>query len=209
MSTEFDNVLSGVIVLLLIIVIYKWYVSRTSCGNQSGRLLCGCRRGYCKCGRRPRMAGGCEIKCRGGYRCSCGCPPNRCRCSMGCVCRQSNREGLADPSAEARVTSSAPYDISGTQDYAEATKKMSLEQDVSDSHQKWCDALTFNGLSTGASACTTLEETGRSYGTSDFVGLTARKWCKARQLATPAPDSRIIPSQENMEYCNVQMDELI
>jgi hypothetical protein len=95
------------------------------------------------------------------------------------------------------------------QDYQESTKKMALEDTVGTSHQKWCDSLNFNGLSTGASSCTTLEETGRSYGTADFVGLTARKFCKARQMATPADDSRVTPSQSIEEWCHIAMDSLI
>jgi hypothetical protein len=66
-----------------------------------------------------------------------------------------------------------------------------------------------NGVPTGASSCTTLEETGRSYGTANYVGLTGPKWCKARQLATPAPDARVTPSQNIEEWCNIAMDALV
>ena len=93
--------------------------------------------------------------------------------------------------------------------YQEATKNMGLESTVESSHKKWCDALSYNGISTGASSNTMLEETGRSYGTSDYVGLTSRKWCKARRLAKPADDSRVTPSSDVLEHCDISMDSLI
>jgi hypothetical protein len=86
---------------------------------------------------------------------------------------------------------------------------MGLEPSVESSHKKWSNALSLNGMSTGASSSTMLEETGRSYGTSDYVGLTSRKWCKARRLAQPADDSRVTPSSDVLEHCDISMDSLI
>ena len=116
------------------------------------------------------------------------------------------------PHGVAQVTGSGPQPLPGSlssQDWQSATEDIGVDQSVGDSHQDWCNSLTMNGVPTGASSCTTLEETGRSYGTSNFHGLTARKWCKARQLATPAPDARVTPSQNIKEWCDISMDELI
>jgi hypothetical protein len=99
--------------------------------------------------------------------------------------------------------------IDAIRDYSSVIQDMSLEDGVGDSHKSYCDSLSFAGLPTGASSCTTLEETGRSYGTADFVGLTARKFCKARQLATPGEDARVTPSQNITEWCDIGMDELV
>jgi hypothetical protein len=116
------------------------------------------------------------------------------------------------PHDVAQVTGAGPIPSPASlesQDYNEVAKEMSVDQAVSSSHQDWCNSLTMNGIPTGASSCTTLEETGRSYGTANYVGLTARKWCKARQLATPAADARVTPSQDILEWCNIEMDELV
>jgi hypothetical protein len=189
MSIEIDSVLSGIIVLLLIIVVWKWYGDRSPCGQSSMTLSCGCIRGQCRCRGMSRVS-----KPR-------HTPDN-----------SSYHEKFKTPFNKHRVTGSGPHPAPAsetTQDYQEVTKEMGLESGVGDSHKKWCDALSSNGLTTGASSCTTLEETGRSYGTADFVGLTSRKWCKARQMATPAPDARVTPSHDIEEWCGIDMDELV
>jgi len=130
--------------------------------------------------------------------------------SRGC----SVSEGLSQeiPDNVAQVTGYGPQPPPATvltQDWQSTVTDIGTDQSIGDSHKDWCNSLTMNGVPTGASSCTTLEETGRSYGTANFHGLTARKWCKARQLATPAPDSRVTPSQNIKEWCNIDMDELI
>ena len=212
-----DCILTGVIVLLLVIVVWKWYDNKTMCSKREIKLN---RRG---CGRFSTMR---PDACPGGKQCICGCALGNCGCPYGCKCqrkarflykRNSGIEGLevsenSNQSVMNNITGSGPSIVPGdviNQDYNDATKKMALENEVDSSHQKWCDSLTFNGLSTGASSCTTLEETGRSYGTADFVGLTARKFCKARQIATPADDARTTPSQNITEWCNIDMNSLI
>jgi len=107
---------------------------------------------------------------------------------------------------------SSPPAAQMTQDYSAMTQSMALEQGSEGpkaSHEKWVDSLIMNGMATGASSNTVLEETGRSYGSSDYVGLTARKFCKARQLAAPADDARQTTSYDSEEYCDIKMDELI
>lgn len=202
----FDDFLSGFIVFLLIMVAYKWHRNRSDCSGASLRLSCGCKKGKCHC------KGMSKIRVPRGCRgvCKCGCPPDDCRCSSSCGC---NREGFAQTGPNPKnVPSSGPQPATAsqaTQDYSAVIQDMSLEAGVADSHRSYCDSLAFAGLPTGASACTTLEETGRSYGTADFVGLTARKFCKARQIATPADDARVTPSQHITEWCDIAMDELV
>ena len=86
---------------------------------------------------------------------------------------------------------------------------MALEPEVIKSQQDYLNGLGFSGLPQGSSQETVLEETGRSYGTADYVGLTSRKWCKSRALAKAAPDSRVVPSMDIKEWCDINMDELI
>jgi hypothetical protein len=86
---------------------------------------------------------------------------------------------------------------------------MSLEVEVGASHKRYCNSLSFAGLPTGSSACTELEETGRSINTSNFVGLTARKFCKARNLAIPAAYARTTSSKDIIEWCGIPDDSLI
>mgnify|MGYP006879010353 FL=1 len=225
MSTEIDSVLSGIIVLLLIIVVWKWYGGRSSCGQSSMTLSCGCKGGQCRCRGMSRISTQRLGMCPGGRLCLCGCLPGRCGCPPRCMCQQRDRafasrgcafhEGMDSEEishGDAQVTGSNPQSLPGsslTQDWQSATADIGVDQSVGDSHKDWCNSLTMNGVPTGASSCTTLEETGRSYGTANFHGLTARKWCKARQLATPAPDARVTPSQNIEEWCNISMDELI
>lgn len=91
----------------------------------------------------------------------------------------------------------------------DTVQRMSLESDIYKSQNDYINGLGFAGLPTGSSHETILEETGRSYGTANFVGLTARKFCKARQLATPASDARSVPSETVKEWCNIDMTEMI
>ena len=201
---DLDGILTGIIILLLVMVVYKW------CGNRICRskvtdyatCTCTCKGNVCHCAKMKKS------RCPGG--CKCGCPPGQCKCGPGCKCmREGFEETGPDP---AHVESSGPQPATAaeaTQNYAEVIQDMSLEAGVADSHKSYCDSLAFAGLPTGASSCTTLEETGRSYGTADFVGLTARKFCKARQLATPAADARVTPSQSITEWCDIGMDELV
>ena len=227
--TDIDCILTGVIILLLVIVVWKWYDNKTTCDRSDIILQCGCKNGRCRCRGRARVSVMRPGKCPGGKQCICGNTLGNCRCPYSCNCqrkarliykRNSGFEGLdgveglknSNQSIMNHITGSGPLPVPGdviNQDYSDATKKMALENEVGSSHQKWCDSLNFNGLSTGASSCTTLEETGRSYGTADFVGLTARKFCKARQMATPADDARTTPSQNITEWCNIPLDSLI
>ena len=185
MSDIVSNFLSGVLVILVLLTIMQWYKNKYSCDSNRIIMSCGCKVGNCRC--------------------------------IGKQSHRHHRDGFADSDiprhGAEHVTGSGPTppitktlstDYSGT-----SIKEMSLETEVDDSHQRWCDQLSFAGLPTGASSCTTLEETGRSYGTADFVGLTARKFCKARQYATPAPDARFTPSQNIVEWCNMPTDSLI
>lgn len=202
MSTEIDSVLSGIIILLLIIIVWKWCGGRSSC-RQNSMSLSG---GY------PHLPRGCPRGCR-------GCPRGCRGCSRRVMLASSShplaREGMGSgkiPHNEEQVTGAGPVPLSAAveaQDYQEVSKQMGVDQTIGDSHQEWCNSLNMNGIPTGASSCTTLEETGRSYGTANYVGLTGRKWCKARQLATPALDARVTPSQNILEYCDVGMDELV
>jgi hypothetical protein len=210
--SELDSTLSSIIIILLIIVVWKWYGGGLSCGQSSMNLSCGCTPGRCRCG----MTRGCP----GGHRCLCGCSSGRCGCPSSCPCQKVSptkefKEGLTSGNERhgvKHVTGSGPQmppktDLSSN--YQDIIKTMSLENGVDESHKRYCDSLSFAGMPTGASACTTLEETGRSYGTANFVGLTARKFCKARQLATPADDARVTPSHDVVEWCDIDMDEII
>jgi len=186
MSTEIDSVLSGIIVLLLIIVVWKWYGGQSSMTPSSGTTM----------GRSQRHGASRVSTQRRGVH-----PGGRGGVSSGEI-----------PPDVAKVIGSGPHPQPGslsTQDWQSATADIGVDQSVGDSHQDWCNSLTINGVPTGASSCTTLEETGRSYGSSNFHGLTARKWCKARQLATPASDARVTPSHNTQEWCNISMDDLV
>jgi hypothetical protein len=213
---EFDSVLSGIIIVLLIIAVWKWYSSRYACGQNNMTLSCGCKPGQCRCRGMMSSSRGCS-GCPGGAGCSCGCAAGQCGCPAGCACNGGDgggREGMSDAEAVAMVTSSGPIPTPAAavaQDYSgSVVQDMSLEADVGDSHKRWCDQMSFSGLPTGASSCSILEETGRSYGSASFVGLTQRKWCKSRMLATSAPDARVTPSYDNIhEACDIGMDELI
>lgn len=230
MSTEIDTVLSGIIILLLMIVVWKWYggKSNKSCNKKNNRLSCGCVKGRCRCRQQSSRintiipGGG---KCPGGRACVCECPLGGCNCDPICKCHRRASAFLNQRNRPENMTSGGALNNTGNEiiqnsydelgvmssggDYQEATKNMGLESNVAESHKKWCTALSQNGMSTGASSCSTLEETGRSYGTSDYVGLTSRKWCKARLLAKPADDARVTPSSDVLEQCDISMDSLI
>lgn len=204
--SEFDEMLSGIIIVLLMFVVWTWYSKSKSCDDSNFKLSCGCRGRTCRC------RGYMQTRRPGPARPTCGARrlKNMNRESEG---YESNvNYGNDEKTAEEHVTERAPMNLGSSLiggGYQESTKKMALEDAVGDSHQRWCSSLNFNGLATGASSCTTLEETGRSYGTADFVGLTARKFCKARQLATPADDVRVTPSQNITEWCGIDMNSII
>ena len=169
MSSKIDNILSGVIIVLMVVMLFKWYETKY-CSNTMG--------------------------------------VNNVHSKMP----KNSLRGSLEDTPEMRVTRSSPskkYIDEFSDDYQSSIVKMSVDNSVSQSHDDWCSSLTMNGLPTGASSCTKLEETGRSYGTADFVGLTSRKFCKARQLATPANDVRVTPSSNVLEYCDIGMDEMI
>ena len=221
--TDMDDILTGVIVLLLVIVVWKWYDNKTTCGQNAITLKCECKNGKCRCRGRSYVSIMRPDACPGGDKCICGNTLGNCRCPYSCNCqkranamynKQLGSEGLKNPGESNinNVIGGGPLHMTDhviNQDYSDSVKKMALENEIGRSHHKWCDSLNFNGLSTGASSCTTLEETGRSYGTSDFVGLTARKFCKARQMASPADDARTTPSQNVEEWCSISMDSLV
>jgi hypothetical protein len=199
MSEQFDNILTGIIILLVILVVWKWYGNKTDCGGVEIKLSCGCEPGKCRCKgmssiRQPLVGDSTQdVKSKCGHS-----------------------EGMKGTSgvpmdSNGIITSvlDDTIDISADDSYSDATKRMGLEQEVSDSHARYVNDLYSSGLPTGASASSILEETGRSYGTADFHGLTARKWCKARQMATPAAGSRVVPSYDILENCSISLTDLI
>jgi hypothetical protein len=198
MSEQFDNILTGIIILLVILVVWKSYSSKAGCGSEEMKLSCGCEAGKCRCKglSRTRQSSGCGNK---------GVKP-KCNLSEGMV-------GTGEvPMNSSGIITSVPtdtIDVNTDDSYSEVTQRMGLEQEVTDSHERYVSDLYSSGLPTGASASSILEETGRSYGTADFHGLTARKWCKARQMATPAAGSRVVPSHDILENCNITLTDLV
>jgi hypothetical protein len=179
MSEKVDKVLSGIIIILIVVVIWKWFQSSNSC--DSNMLPCGCKIGQCGCAQISRQA-----PQRQAYQ-------RQMPYSSGF--EGSNKQvGKIDTPAEL-TSSGVPID-----DDIAAIKK---------SHSEYTNGNGFSGLAQGSSSNTVLEETGRSYGTANFVGLTARKFCKARELARPAAESRIVPSQSIEESCHVNMLDLV
>ncbi len=219
-KVELDGVLSGVIVLLLILVVWKWYSKPVDCNTSSMSLTCKCRPGKCRCQGMSQVSSR-RKRCPGGKKCCCGHPKGKCTCPASCHCNKHTEpmvelpnmrtERFGEPNVVGPGPQPEPASViaQGTEDYANTIQGMALEPGVASSHVNYCNSLSFAGLPTGASACTTLEETGRSYGTADFVGLTSRKFCKARQLATPASDARVTPTQNIVEWCDIDMDELV
>jgi hypothetical protein len=197
MSEQFDNILTGIIILLVILVVWKWYGDKADCNSGEIKLSCGCKPGKCRCrgGSRVRMpgAGG---SCNGQ--------------SAKKVENMVGPDGVpVDSKGIITTTPTDTIDPNTDDSYSEITKQMSLEQEVTDSHSRYVNDLYTSGLPTGASASSILEETGRSYGTADFHGLTARKWCKARQMATPGAGSRVVPSHDILENCNISLTDLV
>ena len=225
---EIDNLLSSIIIVLLIVVVWKWYQGRGKCGQNSMTLSCGCKNGQCKCRGVARFSN--QRGCPGGRGCTCGCPPGRCSCGPRCSCQRlrqsvaphSHQHPGVKESMEGGCQNHGGNDQIGTPGYepkvvpddgsnysGDTVQQMALEPEVLQSQKDYLDGLGFSGLPTGSSHETTLEETGRSYGTSSFVGLTQRKFCKARQMATPAPDARQVPTETIKEWCNIDENELV
>lgn len=188
---EINDMLSGICIILVMFIIYKCL---QSCGVTMFK-TCGCGSKKCICNNK-----------------SYGMPPSNYQPVAGGVevedfdtCKESKivPQQIGTPGYE-------PITPSNTNNYSnDMVKQMSLEPEVIQSQSDYINGLGFSGLPQGASHETTLEETGRSYGTSDFVGLTARKFCKARQIAKPASDSRVVPTETIKEWCSVTMDEMI
>ena len=195
---EIDSILSGVIILLLIVVVWKWYKSQMTCGESSMNLSCGCKYGKCKC--------------RGLARVS--APRNRyIDPSRGCIyskLRSQSQEGMNDCGKQIGTPGYEPKIVQDDGNYSgEIVQQMALEPEVIKSQQDYLNGLGFSGLPQGSSQETVLEETGRSYGTADYVGLTSRKWCKSRALAQPDANARQVPTETIKEWCDIDMNELI
>ena len=118
----------------------------------------------------------------------------------------AQREKIASSSGSTKAQQNF---LAGDNYSDEVVKKMGLEVDVGVSHKRYCDSLAFSGMPTGASSCTELSEMGRSINTSNFVGLTSRKWCRSRALAVPGPTARTTSSKDIIENCGIDADSLI
>lgn len=245
-----DSILTGIIVLLVIVIVYRWHQSG-SCGSGI-KLHCGCNAGRCVC---RGVSWSSVPRCPGGSACACGCARGQCSCPSTCMCQKKaaqrslqngarstlggaggagvaegmNDVGLqgihpkADPSVAAydltlaereRIASSSGVTKVEQQyadgDYSQAVQAMALEADVGISHKRYCDSLSFAGMPTGSSSCTLLAEPdGRSVGVSSYVGLTRRKWCRARNLAIPAASARQTTSVDVIEPCGIGPDSLV
>ena len=202
--SDFDKLLNVIIIVLILVVIFNWLAPKLSCVN--------CDKIICKCDKMSVSIKGSKRSKRSkksdsikGYKRD----PRYAGDSA-----YNNLSYTEEGPMASHVTSKGPIpkldaernlnDWSGS-----VTKGLALEDGVSESHARYCDSLAFAGMPTGASACTTLEETGRSYGTSDFIGLTSRKFCKARNLAVPGCDARQTPTQNITEWCDIGMDQLV
>jgi hypothetical protein len=208
MNDQIDSVLTGVIILLVLIVVWKWVF--TSPYKTGFKLSCGCTGNICRCRgsawgpvqQQPRRkSGGCNHNPRGN--------------NINVENMHGRKESFSTMEDRERIASSNGHymneeDLLLGGDYSgDSVKKMGLESDVGASHKRYCDSLSFSGMPTGASACTTLEETGRSINTSNFVGLTARKFCRARALATPSSTARTTSSKDIIENCGMDSESLI
>jgi hypothetical protein len=219
---EIDSALTGIIVILIIVLVWKWHVGG-SCGTGL-TLSCGCYAGKCKC--KGTSWGPMKGSCGGGKSCPCGCKSGSCGCPSSCMCQRKARSqyksvkegyksanGLSMEDRDKIAASGGNVNIEdpaiGDGDYADVVKNMSLEADVGSSHKRYCDSLSFSGMPTGASSCTELEETGRDANSANFVGLTARKFCRAAALAVPGVDARQTTSYDRVENCNISADSLI
>jgi hypothetical protein len=188
---EIDNLLSSIIIVLLIVVVWKWYQGSGKCGQDRMTLSCGCKNSKCKC------QGVTRVSRRKLYQ-----PDIREHMDGGFQKQYENKQ-IGTPGHEPKVI---PID----DDYSgDTVQQMALEPEVLRSQQDYLDGLGFSGLPTGSSHETTLEETGRSAGTSNFVGLNQRKLCKSRQLVTMGPNARTVPSETNEEWCNIDENDLI
>jgi hypothetical protein len=134
------------------------------------------------------------------------------------VCRRKNFEqqegmnycGTNDCGKQIGTPGYEPKIVEDDGNYSgDTVQKMALEPAVIKSQQDYLNGLGFSGLPQGSSQETVLEETGRSYGTADYVGLSARKFCRARQLVQQDPSARVVPSETIKEWCDIGMDELI
>jgi hypothetical protein len=215
---EIDNLLSSIIIVLLIVVVWKWYQGHGKCSQDSVTLSCGCKNGQCKCrgvARISRRSG-----CSGGRGCSCGCPPGRCNCGPQCSCQRlqqpDTRESMSGgcqkqcENKQIGTPGYEPKEIYHEDNYSgDTVQQMALEPEVIQSQKDYLDGLGFSGLPTGSSHETTLEETGRSYGSSSFVGLSQRKFCKARQMIEIDPSARVVPTEHIKEWCNIDENELV
>jgi hypothetical protein len=202
MNDKIDSVLTGMIILLVLIVVWKWH--QGSSYGTGLKLSCRCSGGKCRCsgstwGPAPRRPGG--KACSRPVRSREGMQDKREPFSS-----LAEREKIAASSGSTKVANDI---LSGGSYSDEAVKNMGLEADVGASHKRYCDSLSFSGMPTGASSCSELEETGRSINTSNFVGLTARKFCRARALATPGPTARTTSSKDIIENCGIDENDLI
>ena len=180
MSEKVDKVLSGIIIILIVVVVWKWFQSSNSCSDDV--LPCGCKMGQCNCAQISRQMPQRQM------------PQRQMSCNGSGFTGNNNKIGKVEPKIKLTVNG-VPED--------------SDLDAIIESHDSYIKGNGFNGLAQGSSSNTVLEETGRSYGTSDFVGLTARKFCKARELARPASESRVVPSNAIEESCHIDMNELV
>ncbi len=101
-------------------------------------------------------------------------------------------------------------DIRNDNDYNDIIEEMSVEQDVKDSHKLYVNSIVKSGMPTGASHYTDNDALGMSFGDGgDYVGLTRRKFCRARSLVNVDNNARTIPSDIPREECNIGMTDLV
>jgi hypothetical protein len=198
---EIDALLTGIIILLLMIVFWKIMKKNSvyKTNNNDMNLSCRCRGRVCRCQGRVRntqpVRGGCYINSELGSK-------NNKTESFANKCTDHNSI-IGTPGYQEKIVDNTG-DFSG-----DMIQKLSLDPEIIKSQKEYINGFGFSGLPTGSSHDTTLEETGRSYGTADFVGLTQRKFCKARQLAKPTAGARFVPSETIKEWCDIDMNELI
>jgi hypothetical protein len=171
---EIDKLLSGIIVLLLIVAVWKWYQDDMK-----------------------------PSKCRASIaKGSCGCANGKCHCKSG---------GSGGGYNGGKIIIPPKYEADDEASYDENLAKMALESAVADSHKKYVKSLSFSGNPMGASHNTDNDGLGMSYADGgNYHGLTRRKWCRARMMATPKEDSRVVPSDViTKEECHIGMNELV
>ena len=221
---EIDSVLTGIIILLLIIIVWKWVKRKMHYKYDNNmNLSCGCKGGLCRCHGRVRIPQSpiCSRCNNNKLRCLCGVTRGRyIDKENSCVKDDIRNNGIKEAMVNSCSTTCEapeigtpgfqPRIVSDTGDFSGDTiQQLSLDPEIYKSQQDYIEGFGFSGLPTGSSHETLLSETGRSYGTADFVGLTQRKFCKARQIATPAPDARQVPTETEKEWCSISMDDLI